>query len=71
MRLSDIKTGQAAYVCHVEGSDALKRHLEELGFVVGQRVVRSYATPAGTPIVYTMMGQRIALRRREAERVEV
>lgn len=66
MNLSQLKNGETAYVCGVGGSGAFKRHMEEMGFVCGQKVTRVYASPLGTPIVYAMLGQKIALRRTEA-----
>lgn len=71
MNLSELHNGQSVYVSHIGGNKVLKRHLEELGFVGGQRVTRVYASPAGTPIVFSMLGQKIALRRNEAELVYV
>lgn len=66
MNLSQLKNGETAYVCGVGGSGAFKQHMEEMGFVCGQKVTRIYASPLGTPIVYAMLGQKIALRRNEA-----
>lgn len=69
MHLSDIKNGETAYVGHVEGSVVFRRRMEEMGFVSGQKVTRSYASPLGTPIVFAMLGQKVALRRAEAQLV--
>ncbi len=71
MNLSELHNGQSAYIGPLRGSLAFKRRLEEMGFVCGQEVSRTYAGPFGTPIVYAMMGQRVALRKHEAELVDV
>ncbi len=66
MKLSDLHNGETAYVSYLTGSPAFRRRLEEMGFVSGQEVTRLYAAPLGTPIVFGMRGQKVALRRREA-----
>lgn len=71
MHLSDLKNGQTAFISIVDGSPSFRLRLEEMGFVPGQEVTRTYASPLGTPIVYAMLGQKVALRRTEANRIEV
>ncbi|MCF0236723.1 MAG: ferrous iron transport protein A, partial [Bacteroidaceae bacterium] len=71
MLLSQLQNNQTAYILHVGGTDAFVRRLAELGFVPGQEVTRLYASPMGTPIVFSMLGQRVALRRSEAESIGV
>lgn len=71
MILSDLKENQKGYIIRVTGSPSFKLRLEELGFVPGQEVTRLYATPLGTPIVFAMLGQQVALRDDEAACVEV
>lgn len=71
MNLSHIKDGATAYVTAIKGSPSLRVRLEELGFVPGQEVTRVYATPSGSPVIYAMLGQRVALRTGEAQLIEV
>ena len=71
MNLSHIKDGATAYVTAIKGSPSLRIRLEELGFVPGQEVTRVYATPSGSPVIYAMLGQRVALRTGEAQLIEV
>ncbi len=70
MKLSLLKDGETAYIGRLEGSRAFKRRLEEMGFVCGQEVTRVYASPLGTPIVFAMLGQKVALRDSEAAAIE-
>lgn len=67
MKLSDLRNNETAFISTVGGSTAFHLRLEEMGFVPGQEVTRVYSSPLGTPIVYAMLGQRVALRRREAK----
>ena len=71
MNLSQLTNGQSAYISALSGSTQIRRHLEEMGFIQGQEVTRVWAAPPGTPIVFKMNGQRVALRRCEAKLVEV
>lgn len=71
MQLSQLQDNQTAYILHAGGSEAFVLRLAELGFVPGQEVTRLYASPVGTPIVFSMLGQRVALRRSEAERITI
>lgn len=71
MNLSDLHNEQTAFVLRTTGSPSLRLRLEELGFVPGQEVTRLFATPMGTPIIFAMLGQRVALRSSEAALIEV
>lgn len=71
MQLSQLHNQQTAYVTHVNGTPALQLRLAELGFVPGQEVRRLHASPLGTPIVFAMLGQRVALRRSEAHLIGI
>ena len=71
MNLSNLHNHQTAFVLRTTGSPSLRLRLEELGFVPGQEVTRLFATPMGTPIVFAMLGQRVALRSSEAALIEV
>ena len=71
MNLSDLHNEQTAFVLRTTGSPSLRLRLEELGFVPGQEVTRLFATPMGTPIVFAMLGQRVALRSSEAALIEI
>ncbi|MBQ8277530.1 MAG: 50S ribosome-binding GTPase, partial [Bacteroidaceae bacterium] len=71
MNLSDLKNNETAFVSTVGGSNAFHLRLEEMGFVPGQEVTRLYASPLGSPIVFSMLGQRVALRRGEAELISI
>ena len=66
MKLSDLKNGQTTYVANITGSRTFCLRLEAMGFVPGQEVTRLYAALPGSPIVFGMLGQKVALRRSEA-----
>lgn len=70
-KLSSLENGAAAYVRSIGAGAELRNRLYNLGFMPGERVERLYASPLGTPIVFKIMGQGVALRRSEAETIEI
>ena len=71
MTLTDCIQGKSFYIASVKGSGAFRARLGEMGFVRGQAITRLYNTPANKQIVVELMGSRIALRRKEAQRISV
>lgn len=70
MKLSELKQNETAFISSVGGSSSFHLRLEEMGFVPGQEVTRVYTSPFGSPIVFSMLGQKVALRRGEARLIE-
>lgn len=60
-----------AVVESVEGDPLSRRRLLEAGFVAGSRVRFLMATPFGDPLVFSLRGTSIALRRSDARHVRV
>ena len=60
-----------AVVVGLEGTGVLRRRLLEAGFVNGSRVRFLMATPFGDPLVFSLRGASIALRRNEARCVRI
>ena len=71
MRLSELKTGEAATIVKVTGHGGFRRRIMEMGFVRGQRVEVILNAPLKDPIEYKIMGYDISLRRSEADMVIV
>lgn len=59
MVLSEVKKNGVYHVKHLDGSDDLNRHLENLGFVLGESVT-VVSRIAGNVIV-NVKGSRVAL----------
>ncbi len=64
--LDALRGSDEVLVDSLDGPDVLKRRLMEIGFVPGSRVRFEMATPFGDPLVYSLRGSKIALRRNEA-----
>lgn len=71
LRLSDIKAGEEVIISHIKGSGAFRARLSEMGFVEGKTVKKIFSAPIGNPIVFELMGSKIALRREEARNIHV
>lgn len=70
MKLCELKNGEEAYICSVDAHPSLKNRMADLGLLPGERVQRLYASSLGSPVVYIVMGQTVALRHDEAAAVE-
>jgi ferrous iron transport protein A len=69
MKLADMKEGDRARIVHVNGEEAVKRHLGALGFVAGT-VVRVVRTSYGNMIL-AVHESRIAVNDATAADIEV
>jgi ferrous iron transport protein A len=63
--------GQVADVVRVSGADGIAVRLREMGFVPGEAVKLLRLAPLGDPLKCMIQGSRIAIRSREAKRIEV
>ena len=71
MRLSDLNTGDKAYIIKVQGHGGFRTRIVEMGFIKGQRVEVLQCAPLQDPVKYKVMGYEVSLRRQEAEKIEV
>jgi ferrous iron transport protein B len=71
MRLSELQTGQKAYIIKVNGSGAFRKRILEMGFVRGEEVKSILNAPLEDPIKYEIMEYEVSLRRSEAVMIEI
>ena len=71
MRLSELQTGQKAYIIKVNGSGAFRKRILEMGFVRGEEVKSVLNAPLKDPIKYEIMEYEVSLRRSEAVMIEI
>ena len=69
--LDKLKPETHAVVSCVEGAPIFRRRLMEAGFVEGSSIRFLMATPFGDPLVFSLRGASIALRKSEARCVKV
>ena len=71
MTLDALAVGGSAVVTALRSTGAKRRRMLDLGFVPGSRVRALHASPWSDPVAYGVRGAVIALRREDAERVEI
>ena len=69
--LADLKVGAAAKVLAVRGSNSITRRLMEMGVVPGVSVRVVKLAPFGDPIEIRVRSYNLALRRSEAQSIEI
>ncbi len=70
-RLSELKTNEEGVITRVFGHGSFRNRITEMGFIRGKGVKVIRNAPLQDPVEYEIMGYRIALRRSEAELIEV
>lgn len=71
MRLDQLVIGQSARIASINGRGGLRRKLLDLGLTPGTVVLIRKIAPFGDPIVVSLRGFELSLRRSEAAHVEV
>jgi ferrous iron transport protein A len=71
MNLSELSIGARAVVKNVRGESAVTRRLMEMGVVPGVAVRVVKTAPFGCPIEIKVRGYNLAIRRSEANAIEV
>lgn len=71
MTLTDLSVGENGKVVSVRGEGAIARRLMEMGVVPGVSIKIVKTAPFGDPLEIRVRGYSLALRRNEADTVEV
>ncbi len=71
MNLSNVPAGVQARVTSVKGDGVITRRLMEMGVVPGVSVRLVKSAPFGDPIEVRLLGYSLAIRKNEAEAIEV
>ena len=71
MTLRDLPAGRDARVTSVTGTGRVARRLVEMGIVPGAEVQVVKSAPFGDPIEVRLRGYNLAMRRNEAEFIEI
>ncbi|HEY2866777.1 MAG TPA: ferrous iron transport protein A [Pyrinomonadaceae bacterium] len=69
--LTNVPIGSAAHVVAVNGTSRITRRLMEMGVIPGVRLEVLKAAPFGDPIEVRVRGYNLAMRRSEADAIEV
>ena len=71
MLLSELQNNHTAVITGFRGSDPFFVRLCEMGFSKGERVLCVCRSVFGSPILFSVMGSSIAVRKSDAEKIEV
>ncbi len=71
MTLANLHIGSAARVTKINGNGAITRRLMEMGVVPGVAVKVIKSAPFGDPIQISVRGYNLAMRKAEAETIEI
>lgn len=71
MKLSELPTGEEAYIVSVGGGGAFRKRILEMGFVRGKKVRSIKNAPLNDPIEYKILDYYVSLRREEASLIDV
>ena len=69
--LRDAKCGQTVKVVKVHGEGAVKRRIMDMGITKNVEIYIRKVAPLGDPVEVTVRGYELALRKADAEMVEV
>jgi ferrous iron transport protein A len=69
--LTNVPIGSAARVVAVNGANRISRRLMEMGVIPGVSLEVLKAAPFGDPIEVRVRGYNLAMRRSEADAIEV
>lgn len=71
MKLTDLKRGESAKIIDIDLDEKSSRRLIALGFSFGNTVTFERSAPLGDPQQYYIAGNYIAIRKKDAQRIEV
>ena len=71
MKLTKLSIGSEARVTNISGKNAATRRLMEMGVVPGVMIRLIKSAPFGDPIEIRLRGYHLAMRKSEAEAIEV
>ena len=69
--LRETKIGETVKVVKLHGEGAIKRRIMDMGITKGTEVYVRKVAPLGDPIVLTVRGYELSLRKADAEMIEV
>ncbi len=69
--LADLPLEETAFIEHLDLIGEFHRRLLDLGFSTGSTVTPLFQSPFGDPTAYLVMGSIIALRREDAEQIDI
>ena len=71
MTLGDAKVGSTVVVTKIEGDEAYKRRIMDMGITKGSELYIRKVAPLGDPVEITVRGYELTVRKDDAQCVQV
>lgn len=71
MFLSDLRESQTAEIIRIDEKTPFGTRLCDMGFCVGEKVICVKRATFQSPILFNVKGSNIALRKKDAKKIEV
>ncbi len=71
MTLNEMIAGQSGIIQEVGADGAIRQRLLELGVLPGTRVELRMCAPLGDPLIVSLRGYELSIRRKDARRITV
>lgn len=71
MSMNELKSGNTAIIKCISGDEKLAKRLLALGCIEGTQVKVKRTAPLGDPIVFSVRGFDLAIRKNDAENIKV
>lgn len=69
MSICDLKLGERAVINKIDGNNKLSKRLSALGLIEGTEIELKRIAPLGDPIVITLRGFDLAIRKKDAKNI--
>jgi ferrous iron transport protein A len=67
--MANLTIGESGIIKALTAVGAMRRRLQDMGFIEGARVECILKSPGGDPVAFCIRGAVIALRREDSERI--
>lgn len=71
MKLTDLKRGETAKIIKIGKVGELKKRLVDMGITAGELIKLERDAPLGDPQEYIIKSTNIAIRKKDAENIEI
>ena len=71
MKLSELNSGEKAYIVSISGDSGISRRLLDIGLIPGTKVECVLVSPSQNPKAYMIRGAVIAIRNEDAFDIEI
>ena len=71
MTLSQMKVNESGYIISIDNGSNFERRFSDMGLITGQKISCTNIGLFGSPIAYQIRGSKVALRKRDADRIGV